>query len=495
MASTPPAHHRTIAASQQAELVAFLQDTLGPKGVLTEKNDTARYCIDWAGTTGATPLAVARPANTEEVAAVVRYCHQAQIPIVPQGGGSGLVAGALPDAQKVELVLSLERMQRIRHLDPLNFSVSVDAGCVLQTLKDAVEAEDFTFPLALGAQGSCQIGGNIATNAGGLNVLRYGMMRALVLGIEVVLPDGRILNDMKALHKNNTGYDLKQWFIGAEGTLGIVTGAVLKLSPKPTSTRTAMMACSDVTAAMRLYAQARRSCCDLLSAFELIPRRCIELAIEASPELSDPLDTPYPVYVLMELSASGPVSLDSMIEGLFEAGLTDGLLLDGVLASSDTQANQLWMIREAMLEGQQLHGLHLRTDIGLPISALSDFHQQASAMVHAHSPESEVIAYGHVGDGNLHFNILPPPQLNEDEKAAVLHDLEMRLFALVPQFNGSISAEHGIGRLKQAPFLETLDETERQLMQQLKLLLDPDELMCPGRILPRQSQRISDSVF
>lgn len=487
MASTQPTNHSAVDATQQAALLTFLHTTLGPKGVLTEEADTARYCIDWAGIKGAEPLAVARPANTEEVAAVVRYCHQAQVPIVPQGGGSGLVAGALPDTQRPELVLSLERMQRIRHLDPLNFSVSVDAGCVLQTVKDAVEAEDFTFPLALGAQGSCQIGGNIATNAGGLNVLRYGMMRALVLGLEVVLPDGRIFNDMKALHKNNTGYDLKQWFIGAEGTLGIVTGAVLKLSPKPTITRTAMMACPDVTAAMRLYAQARRSCSDLLSAFELIPRRCVELAIEAAPQLNDPLESPYPIYVLMELSASGPVALDTMIEGLFETGLDEGLLLDGVLASSDTQASQLWMIREAMLEGQQLHGLHLRTDIGLPISALSDFHQQASAMVQATSPESEVIAYGHVGDGNLHFNILPPPQFNEDEKAAVLHDLEMRLFALIPQFNGSISAEHGIGRLKQDPFLETLDDTERHLMQQLKMLLDPDNLMCPGRILPTQS--------
>jgi len=466
------------------DLLAFLTDTLGTSGVLSQPADVARYRIDWAGAQGGMPLAVARPSSPEQVAEVLGYCHRHDIPVVPQGGGSGLVEGALPDTTTPELVVSLERLNRIRAIDPLNFSMSVDAGCVLQTIKDAADAEDCFFPLALGAQGSCQVGGNIATNAGGLNVLRYGMMRQLVLGVEVALPDGRLLHDMKALHKNNTGYDLKQLFIGAEGTLGIVTGAVLKLFPRPQVTRTALIGCPDVDAVLKLYAQARRSCCDLLSAFELVPRVCLELAIEAAPGLPDPLDTPHPVYVLMEVAASGPVDLDAMIETLFEHGLEQGLIGDGVLATSDSQADQLWRIREAMLEGQQRRGEHLRTDVSLPISSLTAFHRQAEAAIHQASPESMVIAYGHIGDGNLHFNILPPATLADDAKRALLHELEVQLFELVAEFEGSISAEHGIGRVKQGPFLETLSAPEHAIMRGVKRLLDPRGMMAPGRILP-----------
>ena len=466
-------------------LLQFLVQTLGNKGVLTETSDMERYLLDWAGARGGLPLAVARPDTPQQVADVLGYCHRHDIPVVPQGGGSGLVEGALPDSHVPELVISLERLNRVRSIDPLNFSMSVDAGCILQTVKEAAEVQDLTFPLSLGAQGSCQIGGNIATNAGGLNVLRYGMMRQLVLGIEVALPDGRLLTDMKALHKNNTGYDLKQLFIGAEGTLGIVTGAVLKLYPRPQVTRTALIGCPSVEAVLGLYAQARRHCCDLLTAFELIPRACLELAFEADATLPDPLDGAHPVYVLMEVAASGPADLDAMIEALFERGMEDGLLDDGVLASSDTQAAQLWQLREAMLEGQQRRGEHLRTDVSLPISQLPAFHAQAEAAVLESSPESQVIAYGHVGDGNLHFNILPPGHLNDDAKRSLLHELEEQIFSIVGEYNGSISAEHGIGRVKQPPFLESLSAPEHDIMRGLKRLLDPRGLMCPGRILPR----------
>ncbi|ALM52390.1 FAD-binding oxidoreductase [Halomonas huangheensis] len=470
-------------------LITFLQQSLGPSGVLVDGKDTERYCLDWAGARGAEPLAVARPASVDEVAQVMRYCHQHDIPVVPQGGGSGLVEGALPDHHTPELVLSLERLNRIRHLDPLNFTVSVDAGCVLQMIKDAVQAEDCFFPLALGAQGSCQIGGNISTNAGGLNVLRYGMMRQLVLGLEVVLPDGRILSDMRPLHKNNTGYDLKQLFIGAEGTLGIVTGAVLKLGPRPIHSRTALIGCPDVQSVMRLYGLARRSCCDLLSAFELIPRACIELALGAAPALKDPLDSTHPVYVLLEVGASGELDLDAMIETLFSKGLDQGLLSDGVLASSESQAAQLWQFREAMLEGQQRRGLHLRTDIALPISSLDAFHQQAEQLVERLAHDAEVIAYGHVGDGNLHFNVLPPAALSDDDKQALLHDIEEQLFELVAEFDGSISAEHGIGRVKQNAFLGNLSAPQYDIMRGLKRLLDPRGNLSAGRILPRSDGR------
>ncbi|MGM8850134.1 FAD-binding oxidoreductase [Salinicola halophyticus] len=458
---------------------------LGKGGLLTHGDDMERYRIDWPGYRGAEPLAVARPTTTRQVADVVGYCHRHDIPLVPQGGHSGLVGGALPDADYPELVVSLERMASVRQVDPINFSMSVDGGCVLQSIKDAAEAADCDFPLSLGAQGSCQIGGNVSTNAGGLNVLRYGMMRQLVLGLEVVLPDGRIYNGMKALHKNNAGYDLKQLFIGAEGTLGIVTGAVLKLFPRPQVSRTALLACPDIDAVLGLYALARRSCCDLLTAFELVPRTCLELAMEASPDLRDPLEAPSPVYVLMEAAASGPVDLEAMIENLFERGFEAGMLTDGVLASSDTQARNLWHIREAMLEGQRNRGEHLRTDVSLPISSLTAFHQRASDEIQALCPQATIIAYGHIGDGNLHFNILPPPGLEAEARAVLLHELEERLFEIVDDFDGSISAEHGIGRFKQTAFLETLPEPEYEIMRGLKRLLDPRYLMSPGRILPR----------
>ncbi|TVU70181.1 FAD-binding oxidoreductase [Cobetia crustatorum] len=466
------------------ELLTFLTTTLGPSGVLCDDVDIARYRIDWAGAQGGIPLAVARPATPEQVAEILGYCHRNDIPVVPQGGGSGLVEAALPDRDTPELVISLERLNGIRHVDPINFSMSVDAGCILQTIKDAAEAEDCFFPLTLGAQGSCQIGGNIATNAGGLNVLRYGMMRQLVLGVEVALPDGRLLCDMKALHKNNTGYDLKQLFIGAEGTLGIVTGAVIKLFPRPQVTRTALIGCPDVESVLKLYAQSRRSCCDLLSAFELIPRICLELAIEVAPDLPDPLDEGHPVYILMEVAASGPVNLDGMIEALFEIGIENGWINDGVLATSDHQAKQLWRIREAMLEGQQRRGEHLRTDVSLPLSALSEFHHRAQLSMEETSPECTVIAYGHVGDGNLHFNVLPPPTLEQEAKRSLLHELELQLFDIVAEFSGSISAEHGIGRAKQAPFLETLTAPEHEIMRGIKRQIDPRGMMSPGRILP-----------
>ncbi|WP_420706127.1 FAD-binding oxidoreductase [Halomonas sp. G11] len=461
-----------------------LKALLGDSGVLRHPNDIARYVSDWAGDTLGTPLAVARPATTEQVAEVVRRCYEHDIAMTPQGGHSGLVAGALPAANGQELVISLERLNRVRAIDPVNFTITVDAGCILENVKLAAAEHDCDFPLSLGAQGSCQIGGNIATNAGGLNVLRYGMMRELVLGLEVVLPDGRVWEGLDALHKDNRGYDLQQLFLGSEGTLGIVTGAVLKLSPRLTQNRTALLGLPSVQAVIDLYGLARRDCCDLLNAFELIPRRCIELAIEATPELRDPLESAYPWYVLMEVAATGPVDLGSMLEQLLEAGMEREWVLDGALASSDTQSAQLWQFRESMLEGQRRRGEHLRTDISVPISALPDFVTQASETVMAASPECEIIAYGHIGDGNLHFNILPPRAMAESDKKAHLHDLEERLFEVLDDFHGSISAEHGIGRTKQAPYLARLSPLERELVHSVKALFDPKGLMNPGRILP-----------
>lgn len=464
-------------------IIDFLTTQLGEGGVVYDSVDVERYMVDWAGEHLGIPLVVTRPRTTQEVATVVNFCYRHHIRMVAQGGHTGLVGGALPEVTHPELVISLERLNQIRHLDSLNLTMAVDAGCVLQQVKNTAEAEECFFPLALGAQGSCQIGGNISTNAGGLNVLRYGMMRELVLGLEVVLPNGRIWDGMKALHKDNSGYDLKQMFIGAEGTLGIITGAVLKLSPRPQASRTALLAVPSVEAALQLYALARRCCCDLLSAFELIPRTCLELAFEAAPDLPDPLDTQHPFYVLLDVTATGSLDLDGLVESLFEEGLAGGQVLDGVLASGEAQASQLWQIREAMVEGQQRRGEHLRTDIALPLSSIATFFETATRQVKSLSPDATVIAYGHLGDGNLHFNILPPP-LPAAEQKALLHGLEAGLFALVESFDGSISAEHGIGRTKQPSYLAGLDATEKELLSGLKKLFDPYYLMGVGRILP-----------
>lgn len=464
-----------------------LTSLLGERGLLREPEAMARYVSDWAGDTLGMPLAVARPADTTEVAEIVKRCYAQGVAMTPQGGHSGLVAGALPAASGQELVISLERLNSVRAIDPINFTITVDAGCILENVKLAAFEHDCEFPLSLGAQGSCQIGGNIATNAGGLNVLRYGMMRELVLGLEVVLPDGRVLDSLNALHKDNRGYDLQQLFLGSEGTLGIVTGAVLKLSPRPTQNRTALLGLPSVQAVIDLYSLARRDCCDLLTAFELIPQRCIELAIEATPELRDPLESPYPWYVLMEVAATGPVDLGAMLEQLLETGMEHELVLDGALASSETQSAQLWQFRESMLEGQRRRGEHLRTDISIPISAIPDFVTRASDVVMNASPECEIIAYGHVGDGNLHFNILPPTALPDADKKAHLHALEEQLFVVLDEFHGSISAEHGIGRTKQAAYLARLSPIERELISGVKSLFDPKGLMNPGRILPTPS--------
>ncbi|APX92916.1 FAD-binding oxidoreductase [Halomonas sp. 1513] len=466
-------------------LLDALQQRLGQRGLLRERDDMARYTVDWAGERLGQPLAVARPASTEEVADTVRLCREHGVAMTPQGGHSGLVAGALPAEDGAELVISLERMDRVREIDPINFSMTVDAGCILDNVKQAAAEHDCDFPLSLGAQGSCQIGGNIATNAGGLNVLRYGMMRELVLGLEVVMPDGRIWHGLKALHKDNRGYPLQQLLLGSEGTLGIVTAAVLKLSPRATQSRTALLGLPSVEAVIALYGLARRDCSDLLSAFELIPRRCIQLAMEATPTLSDPLDDAYPWYVLMEVAASGPLDLGAMLEHLLEQGMERELVLDGALAASDAQGQQLWQFRESMLEGQRRYGEHLRSDVSVPISRIPEVVERASAAIMAASPDCEVIAYGHIGDGNLHVNVLPPRAMADADKHAHLHELEALLFEVVDDLGGSISAEHGIGRTKQAAYLARLSPLERELADGIKTLFDPAHALNPGRILPR----------
>lgn len=465
-------------------LIEDLRALLGPGQLLQEAADMARYARDWTGEWQGRPLAVVRPGSTAEVAAVLRLCHAAGQAVVPQGGNTGLVDGGVPSQDGGEIVLSLERMARIRDLDPLGFTITVEAGCILQSVIDAAAAVDCFFPLSLGARGSCQIGGNIATNAGGINVLRWGMMRDLVLGLEVVLPDGRIWDGLSTLRKDNTGYDLKQLFIGAEGTLGIVTAASLKLFPRPGQIETCLLAVPDAAAALRLFGRARRGLSDLLSAFELLTRPCLDLVFASFTDLRDPLGTIAPCYVLLETSAGSGLDLRPRLEAFLEATMAEGLVLDGAIAESEAQRARFWRIREDLVDAQyRVAPLHLRSDVSVPLGSLAAFIAAVDAGLARAFPDMLCLAYGHVGDGNVHYNVLPGAETPAEDLAARLKACEALLFEQTASFRGSISAEHGIGRAKRRAFLAGLPEVELALMRGVKALLDPAGLLSPGRVL------------
>lgn len=439
-----------------------------------------RYCRDWHGdvTTGA--VAVVRPRNTEEVSQAVRAIGALGLTVVPQGGNTGLVLGATPDRPGSQVVISLERMTAIRRIDGDDFSAVVEAGVILSEFKYRVEEAGLYFPLALGAQGSCRIGGNVSTNAGGINVLRYGMTRELVLGLEVVLPDGSIFDGLSTLRKDNRGIDLKQMFIGAEGTLGIITAVSFKLMPPAEKVATALLGLGALSDAITLYRRARRDCCDLMSAFEFMPPMAFTLAQEAISDLQLPMPGDYPAYVLLEISGSGLVDIDDLMHRFLEGVMEDGLVLDGVIAASRNQARNLWLFREGMNEGQAKRGAHLRTDVSVPLSRLPAFVEKAEAAISAQLPDCLCVSYGHVGDGNVHLNVLPPSGLSREEVAERIYAAKAVVNEVLDGFEGSISAEHGIGRLKKADFLARVPATQLQLLTAIKQAVDPAGIMNPG---------------
>lgn len=459
--------------------VPSLIEALGPDMVVVGA-EVERYCRDWHGdvTTGA--VAVVRPRTTEEVSLAIRTICSLGLTIVPQGGNTGLVLGGTPDAPASQVVISLERMTTIRRIDKDDFSAVVEAGVILQDFKDKVEDAGLYFPLALGAQGSCRIGGNVSTNAGGINVLRYGMTRELVLGLEVVLPDGSIFEGLSTLRKDNRGIDLKQLFIGAEGTLGIVTAVAFKLAPPAEKVATALLGLGALSDAITLYRRARRDCCDLMSAFEFMPPIAFTLAQEAIPDLAMPMSADYPAYVLLEISGSGLVDIEDLMHRFLEGVLEDGLVLDGVIATSRSQARSLWLFREGMNEGQAKRGPHLRTDVSVPLSRLPEFVEQAEAAIAARLPDCTCVSYGHVGDGNVHLNVLPPSGLSRDEVAARIYTAKKVVNDVLDGFQGSISAEHGIGRLKKPDFLSRVPATQLKLLTAIKQTIDPSGVMNPG---------------
>ncbi|MBZ9858620.1 FAD-binding oxidoreductase [Mesorhizobium sp. CA12] len=464
------------------EILSAMEGAVGRNGIAVEPAGMAKYLGDWAGDYQGDALAVLRPGSVAEVQALMRLCNELGLGVVPQGGNTGLVSGAIDSKGGGLVVLSLERLNAIRQIDADNFTLRADAGCVLQTIKDACEARDCLFPLALGAQGSCQIGGNAATNAGGVNVLRYGMARDLILGLEVVLADGELWNGFSGLRKNNSGYDLKQLFIGSEGTLGIITGVEVKLFPKPAKTETAYLGLASFEAAVTLFNRARRDCSDLISAFEIIGAECIELARLVDPTTRAPV--PARVQVLIELSSSAAIDLNGLLAGFLGDAVESGLVTDAVLAASTAQARRFWAIREGLVEGQAKRGYHVRTDLSVKISDIPALIEQARRFVANDHPGWIPLAYGHAGDGNVHFNVLPPADLAEAETRARGAEVVAGLYEIAAGLGGSISAEHGIGRSRRKEFWAGLSPTHRRMVAALKNALDPKGVMNPGCLLP-----------
>ena len=464
--------------------IAEARRALGPAGVIDEPAAMARYLVDWSGDAHGGALAVLRPASVAEVQAVLSICRAHRLGVVPQGGNTGLVAGGFGALAQAPIVLSLERMNAIRVIAPGDFSMTVDAGCTLQQVRDAAEGADRLFPLALGAQGSCQIGGNAATNAGGLNVLRYGMARDLILGLEVVLPDGAVWNGMSGLRKDNRGYDLKQFFIGAEGTLGVITGVELKLFPLPRRTETAYVGLRSFADAMALFARARAECSDLLTAFEVIGTECLPLARLIEPGLVAPVDENSAVHVILECASSQAVDLSALVETLLQHALSDGLIVDAVMARSGQQARAFWAIREGLVEGQARRGYHVRTDLSVRLGDVPGLIDAARAFVDAIHPGWISQAYGHAGDGNVHFNVLPPADMAHDAARAEGRAITAGLYAVVGEFGGSISAEHGVGRSRRDIVWDGFSPVHRRLVAAIKSAFDPEGLMNPGCLVP-----------
>jgi FAD/FMN-containing dehydrogenase len=467
-----------------AKALAEIGRILGPKGIVAEARDMAPYLVEERGLYHGAARLVARPASTEEVAAVVQCCAAAHIPIVPQGGNTGLVGAAVPPEDGSAVLLSLGRMNRVRAIDPVDFTVTVEAGAVLGDVQRAAEKVDRLFPLSLGAEGSCQIGGNLSTNAGGIAVLRYGNMRDLTLGLEVVLPDGRVWDGLRALRKDNTGYDLKQLFIGGEGTLGIITAATLKLFPRPRAVEAAFLGLKRVEDAMALFARARKASGDQLTAFELIPRPGLEMAMRHTPGVTDPLAAAARWYVLLEVSSSqAEGGLRPALESFLAEAMSDGLVQDGTIAGSGEQANALWRIREGMVEAQKHEGGSIKHDVSVPVSKVAAFIVEATAAVEARLPGIRPLAFGHVGDGNIHFNLSQPKGADTAVFLARWAEFNHMVHDIVQRFGGSISAEHGIGRLKRAELPRYKSAIELELMRRVKEALDPDGLMNPGKVI------------
>ena len=451
-----------------------------PSALLTSTDDLAPFCTDWRGRYSGQPLCVVLPGDTETVAAVVSACAAAGVPVVPQGGNTGLCGGATPIGG--EVLVNLRRLNRIREVDADNNSITVEAGCTLYEVQQAAVAVNRLFPLSLAAEGSATIGGNLSTNAGGVQVLRYGNTRELTLGLEVVLADGRVWHGLRALRKDNTGYDLKQLFVGAEGTLGLITAAMLKLFPRPRSVATAWVAVRDPLAAVRLLGDLRDATGDAVTAFELVDRAALDLVLRHMPPARDPLPGRHDWQVLIQLSGAQH-DLASVLEHALQQALEQGLVIDAAVAASETQSHALWALRENISAAQRSEGISIKHDIAVPVSHIPEFIRRAGLALRAEFPDLRIVCFGHLGDGNLHYNLSKADAQSNGEFIAQTPMANRIVHDLVHALGGSISAEHGLGQLKRDEVLHYKSPTEISIMRAVKDALDPQGLMNPGKLL------------
>ena len=464
-------------------LIEGLTTLVGEANVLTAEGDMAPHLGDWRGRYRGAARCVVRPGSTAEVAAVVHACAAAGTPIVPQGGNTSHCGASIPDLTGRAVVLSLSRMRGVRAIDADNNTMTVEAGCVLHNIQEAARAVDRLFPLSLAAEGSCQIGGNLATNAGGVQVLRYGNARELVLGLEVVLPDGRVWDGLRGLRKDNTGYDMKQLFIGSEGTLGIITAAVLKLFPLPRAKATAWLAIDSAPTATRLLGQLQAAFGTSLTACELVSDVSLGLVLKNIRGARAPLgDSPW--HLLVDLSGPGDdTELRVGLEAFLERALENGEIVDAVVAQSGEQAEQLWVLRESISEAQKIEGFSIKHDISVPVSRIGEFLDRAGAALQAAYPGIRIVAFGHVGDGNLHYNQSKPEAGENAAFIAAQAQVNRIVHDIVHELGGSISAEHGIGQLKREELQRYKSAIELDMMRAVKQALDPQGIMNPGKVL------------
>jgi FAD/FMN-containing dehydrogenase len=460
------------------------RELIGDEHVLTEEADVAPYLTDWRGRFTGRARAVLRPLDAAQVAGLVRLCAAHRVPLVPQGGRTGLVIGSVPDESGQAVVLSLRRLNRIRAVDPVNRTMTVDAGCILHDIQQAASQQGMLFPLSLAAEGSCTIGGNLATNAGGTGVLRYGNTRELCLGLEVVTAQGELWDGLRGLRKDNTGYDLRDLYIGAEGTLGVITGAVLKLFPQPKAGITALVALASCRDALELLSLAQETAGPTLTGYELMSDVCLRLVGKHFPNLPRPFPQTHPQYALLELSShESEQHAVRLLEATIENALEAGLAQDAVVATSIAQSRALWAIREHIPLAQAAAGKNIKHDISVPISRIADFVEQTDTLLAHAWPGVQVVCFGHLGDGNLHYNIAPPEGTPHEAFLAYQGDINRIVHDSVAGFGGSISAEHGIGALKRDELPRYKAQVELDLMRAIKAALDPLGIMNPGKIL------------
>jgi D-lactate dehydrogenase (cytochrome) len=467
--------------SIEPDLLARFAAIVGARNAITDPADLAPYLTEERGLyQGRSPL-VLRPGTVAEVSAILRLASKTATAMVPQGGNTGLVGGQTP--HNGEVVVSLKRLDRVREVDPTSNTMTCEAGVILMNAQAAAAEANRLFPLSLGAEGSCTIGGNLSTNAGGTGALAYGVARDLVLGLEVVLADGRVLNNLRKLKKDNTGYDLRHMFIGAEGTLGVITAAVLRLFPRPRAVETALIGVPTPHAALALLDLANERAGGLVTSFELIPRIAVDFAITYAPVCRDPLASQHPWYVLMELSSQARDGLRQTTEDILAAGAERGLVEDATIAASLEQAKAFWLLRHHIADTQKYVGGSIKHDVSVPVNAVPDFIAEASAKVEEMVPGCRPCPFGHLGDGNIHFNVTQPVGADKDEFQSHWDDVNAAVFAIVARHGGSISAEHGIGVMKRGLLPGVKDPVALDLMRSLKRMLDPQGILNPGKVL------------